>query len=367
VTSRQGNRLLLACAVLVAAIAVVAAAGAASPPNRPLPRAKRDRPDDLHGSQIHLVYVLPSDGTDRHLDTGGEIANSVAAFQRWLAAQTGGRDLRLDTYRGRLDISFFRLKETDAQVRSHDPYIRDLIEHELKQAGVTRPHKLYGVWYDGSATSACGGGAWPPELPGIVGALYLHGQPPGAPGCDTNPFAPQGGQPGYIDFAIVHELMHTMGFVPTCAPHETRRGHVSDSPSDLLYAGDQPWQPSVLDFGHDDYYEAHIPGCLDFAQSPFLVKAVGRVQIARPAFVTRAGVLRLRVACLDSGSDCHTRLTVWHGGKRVGHGPIDLIAGANGTFTARLSRAARSLLARHHRLAVVVRGPGAPPTRFTLH
>jgi hypothetical protein len=364
VTGRRGT--LLACvAALVALAALVAAVAAAAPPNAPLPRATHDRPDDLRGSQIHLVYVLPRDGTDRQLDTDGQIANSVAAFQRWMAGQTGGRDFRIDTYRGRLDISFFRLAETDSQVRSHDPYIRDLIEHELEAAGMTVPGKIYGVWYDGSSSYACGGGAWPPALPGIVGALYLHGEPPGAPGCDTNPFAQQGGQPSYIDFAMAHELLHTMGFVPTCAPHQTRGGHVSDSPTDLLYAGDEPWQPSVLDYGHDDYYDAHIPGCLDLANSPFLTRAVGRMRLGRPALVRRRS-LRLRVACLDSGSDCRTSVSVWHGHKRVAVGSVALSAGASETLTVRLSRAARSLLGRHHRLSITIRAPGASPTRVTL-
>jgi hypothetical protein len=47
-------------------------------------------------------------------------------------------------------------------------------------------------------------------------------------------------------------------------------GHVSDSPTDLMYAGDQPWQPSVLDFGKDDYFQHKNAGCLDLAKSAFL-------------------------------------------------------------------------------------------------
>jgi hypothetical protein len=73
-----------------------------------------------------------------------------------------------------------------------------------------------------------------------------------------------------MDFAVLHEVMHTMGFVPTCAPHHTRGGHVSDSPTDLMYAGDEPWRPSVLDVGQDDYYHAHRLGCLELAESLYL-------------------------------------------------------------------------------------------------
>ena len=64
--------------------------------------------------------------------------------------------------------------------------------------------------------------------------------------------------------------MHTIGFVPTCAPNHTRAGHVSDSPTDLMYAGDEPWRPAVLDVGRDDYYHAHRLGCLELAESLYL-------------------------------------------------------------------------------------------------
>jgi hypothetical protein len=64
--------------------------------------------------------------------------------------------------------------------------------------------------------------------------------------------------------------VHTLGFVPTCAPHFTAAGHTSDSPTDLMYAGSEAWHPSVLDIGRDDYFNAHIPGCADLASSRYL-------------------------------------------------------------------------------------------------
>ena len=72
---------------------------------------------------------------------------------------------------------------------------------------------------------------------------------------------------------MIHEVLHALGFVPTCAPHHTSAGHVSDSPADLMYAGSAPWTPSTLDLGHDDYYDAQVPGCLDLATSPYLASA----------------------------------------------------------------------------------------------
>jgi hypothetical protein len=238
-----------------------------------LPRSTSDRPDDRQGAQIHVLYVVPSDGTDRALDTDGTIDASVRNLQGWLRGQTGGRGLRLDTFQSELDVSFHRLTLTDAQIAANGIFVRDALERELKAAGFDAPGKIYAVYYDGSSTAACGGGAWPPALPGNVGALYLRATfGAGFPCYDP---APSRIALQLMDLAILHEVLHTMGFVATCAPHHTRAGHVSDSPNDLMWAGEGSWNPSVLDVGRDDYFAAGGPGCLDLAASTYLEARAG--------------------------------------------------------------------------------------------
>jgi hypothetical protein len=257
------------CAAVVFALLSVAVPSSAAP----LPRSRVDRADISRKPQIHAIYVLPADGVDRRFDRDRTIQRSVHGFLAWLAKQTGGKSFRADTVRARgfLDVSFYRSARSDADIASLGPFVRDELEAELKAVGFDALGKIYAVYYDGHSTFACGGGAWPPELPGNVAALYLLGEPPGAPPCSTNTLGAR--PPGYFEFAMVHEIMHTMGFVPTCAPHQTLRGHVSDSPRDLMWSGDAPWQlPPVLDFGHDDYYRAHVDGCLDLGGSPFLTR-----------------------------------------------------------------------------------------------
>ena len=138
-----------------------------------LPRATTDRPDELSGAQVHVIYAVPSDGADRALDTDGTLAASVSNFQAWLRGQTGGRALRLDTFEGQPDISFTRLPKTDAQIAATGAFVRDTVEHDLIAMGFNSPTKLLAVYYDGTSTSACGGGAYPPTLPGTAGMLYL--------------------------------------------------------------------------------------------------------------------------------------------------------------------------------------------------
>ena len=260
----------LATSLSLAVLVLHASCAAVIPPSS---RSTSDRPDDVSGPQVHVMYVLPGDGSDRHLDTEDVLESTVGSWQAWLGGQTGGRVFRMDTYQGALDITFVRLGRSAATMTSYGAFARDTIEKDLTALGLVVAPKIYAVYYDGGSTYSCGGGAWPPSLPGRVAALYLQGTPPGAAPCNTNPFATSPTDaPHYIEFAMIHELMHTLGFVSTSAPHFTLAGHVSDSATDLMYAGSLPWAPATLDVGQDDYYHAGgLPsGVLNFALSDYL-------------------------------------------------------------------------------------------------
>jgi hypothetical protein len=277
----------LPAAIIVAAALVLAAPAVAAV------RQTADRPDDLPQSeQVHVMYVLPSDEPDRGLDENGTLANSVASWQRWLQGQTDGRGLKLDTASGELDVTFVRLAQSGEQIAQEGVFVRDEIEKRIGELGFAQPNKVYAVYYDGPVRAgACGGGAWPPDLPGSVAAMYLHGElPPEYQQCDANTFAGPFDPPGYLEFAMVHEVLHTIGFAPQCSPHQTRSGHVSDSPTDLMYAGDEAWTPEVLDFGGDDYFGAGVPGCLDLSTSPYLERNPSSACVSARAAVKRASV-----------------------------------------------------------------------------
>jgi len=237
-------------------------------------RVSVDRPDDHAGGayQVHVNYVLPSDGVDEQFDLDERIVTSVGAFQAWLAAQTDGRQLRLDTCDGALDIRFVQLAQSEATLKAKGVFIRDAIEAEMQAAGLLSPTKIELVYYGGDADSTCGSGPFPPGLIGRVAALYLKGTfaNPNVPPCASNPVGASLDTPGYFDFTALHEILHALGLSPTCAPHHTLQGHVSDSPQDLMYAGAQPWTPSILDLGRDDYLDHGNPDCPDLGRSVFL-------------------------------------------------------------------------------------------------
>ncbi len=233
-------------------------------------RSTDDRPDDVDGFQLHAVYAVAADGEDRGYDVDGSIDRSVASFNEWLSRQTGGSKLRLDTCDGRLDVTFVRLASDDATIAASGAFVRDEVEAEVNAMGLNDPAKLYLVYYDGTSTYACGGAPYPPDLIGNVAALYLRGFPDGPVPCDSNGFTSRVEAPTYREFAMLHETLHALGLVARCAPNHHRDGHSSDASNDLMYAGDQPWQPSILDVGNDDYWNHGRADCLDLADSAFL-------------------------------------------------------------------------------------------------
>jgi hypothetical protein len=240
---------------------VLAAASPARPAVKALPRATFDRPDDIAGPQVHVLYVVAADVADRELDIDGEIAASVASWQSWLRGQTGGRGIRLDTYQGELDVTFFRLATTSSAALPR-PVVA--ISTELAAAGFSAPDKIYAVYYDGASTLACGDGGAP------YPSMYLTGSDSRSGTRCTGSFATS--PPGYFDFGLLHELVHSLGYVPSCAPHAAPQGHVNESPYDLMWGGG-PWAslPEMqLDVGRDDYFEARIPDCPDLSGSRFL-------------------------------------------------------------------------------------------------
>ncbi len=256
-------------------------------------RALADRPDDHGFDQIRVLYVLPADVADRGRDTNGQICNSMRAAATWFYDRAGAY-LRFDTQDGLIDLGFVRLAKTDAELRGTDPnntsittgtaFVLTRIENELRAMGMIADNKLYAIFYEGSSVYACGGGSYPPIVPGRSGAVYLAGMPPGVtqPCGESRPWGQASLAPNYIDYAILHELVHSLGFVPQGAPNQHASGHVFDGASadpaaDLMYSPrtsqDPPWhidvpEGLVLDINHDDYFMT--APALDLAHSSLL-------------------------------------------------------------------------------------------------
>ncbi len=241
---------------------------------RLLARSSTNRADVTSAARVKLLYVLPSDGTDRRRDTDGSIVRSIGSGQRWLASQTGGRTLRFDVADDALDITFVRLPRTEATYFNYGEFVRDSIQKDLRAAGFTQRDVLLLAYYEGRHINRCASAAWPPVIAGTTAVMYLHGAPESELPCDDNEFAESpNDEPGYMEFVMLHELFHLLGIVSPQAPDQTLAGHVSTDPTDLMYAGPRPWRPATVDVTKRNYYSpTPLPvGVKNFADSPFVI------------------------------------------------------------------------------------------------
>lgn len=252
-------------------------------------RSTQDRPDERTGFQIQPLYVLPSDGEDHYLDTNGTLSTSIKAWNHWLAEQTNGFKLRIDTFNGQADIVFVRLNASAAEVAANTQLIRE----ELQQRGFNQPNKIYAIYYDG-ANKICGDS----QKMHNIGTVYLQGEL-----CPGELFTSDPKTPGYWEFVMLHELLHALGCVPDCAPNmsKERPAHVDDHPQDIMYYRTAT-HPLILDAGRDDYYGHGRPDCYDLARSPFLepipdqsvLPVTWRAHLIRQQLLAQPDLLNLR-------------------------------------------------------------------------
>jgi hypothetical protein len=232
-------------------------------------RATFDRPAEVTGRQIHVIYMLPADGVDRGYDTTGILAHSVALFQNWLAARTGTW-LRQDTWDGYLDISFVRSSRSDAANAAYGTQLLSRIYAEIRLAGFNAFNTKYLIYYDGSNPLTCGNAM----QDGPVAAVYLGGKVDGH-SCGGGISLRIGRVPDYWEFAMLHEVMHTLGIVDPAAPNhdEGSPWHVYDG-ADLMHGGGAAWTPTMIDRDNDDYYGQAVPsGVRNLLNDPILIPA----------------------------------------------------------------------------------------------
>lgn len=233
-----------------------------------------DRPDDSDEYQLHFFYAVPSDSKDDLLDVNGQIALSAAAMNTWLEGQTGHR-LRYDNFDGALDVTYLPLEPTADEINELDTRILVYIEHEIKARGFDPSHKLFIVYYDGFFTNSqgyCGLASYPPDGAGQTAVLLLRGYNPNQDYVCPRQFTKSETYTGYFEMTILHETLHLLGMVPSCAPHNDD-GHVNDNSQDLMYFQyDGSYSPlyTYLDRHNDDYYNHGNPDCPDLARSVFL-------------------------------------------------------------------------------------------------
>ena len=218
-------------------------------------RANEDRPDDKDGKQIHFVYAVQVGDESSEYDRDGDIALIATWMQEWLR-ERAGMIWRFDTHNGELDVSFLPIRFVSEGLLGSAEESGGIIAQftdalEAREGGQLDPPKKYAVFfhYDGSEGVFGPGGVASSQI-----AVTL------IPG------------PFHEDIAstAIHELLHTFGAVPACAPHATPGSHVTDSRLDIMGGGQ--YVDGVLDWGNDDYFRHDNAGCLDIEDSPYWIR-----------------------------------------------------------------------------------------------
>ena len=101
-------RLITAVLLLSAIFAPISGAA-------PLVRSTLDRPDDVSGYQIHVIYVVTKEGVDEQRDLNGQIDKWVNESQTWLE-NNSGHQLIFDSYQGQTDVTFLQSKYTKSEL-----------------------------------------------------------------------------------------------------------------------------------------------------------------------------------------------------------------------------------------------------------
>jgi hypothetical protein len=216
-----------------------------------------DRPDATTGRQFHAVVAIPSDAPDTFAADANRMADDVASIESWWQSQDATRIPRFDTavFSGAscLDISFLRLPSPASSYPMSSDSDASLtfttLLRQLQQAGMQNQYKKYLVYVDGIGTGSdliCGTGEGEFDTGPAYALVWL-------PTCE-----PPGQTPVSKDQVAAHELLHSLGALPSGAPHACPgdSGHPCDSTTDVLYpyTAGLPLASYVLDYNHDDYY-----------------------------------------------------------------------------------------------------------------
>lgn len=232
-----------------------------------------DTKDETAAWKFHVLYVQGSDSSANPATVIPQIRNEVEALDGWFALPAqSGRHLNIDRVGGVIEVTtikyqqFTRSQLVNWEASAGYPALGQLVDDGYGNG----QNRRWLVYFDGNRLdSVCGIRFRQFTTVFIQNACgTVNGSiPASAVGGSI------GGQPNTAQVAL-HEMLHGLGAVPTCAPNyddNNNPGHTS-TPNDLMY-----WnagvQPKFLDPGRNDYYGHTNTDCLDLEDSVFIAPA----------------------------------------------------------------------------------------------
>jgi hypothetical protein len=252
-----------------------------------------DTKDSSPAQKYHVLYVQGSDSTADPATVIPQIRNEVAALDGWFALPAqAGRHLNIDQVGGVIEVSTIKYSQfTTGQLVNWDANFPSVpVLSQLYDDGFGNgQNRRWLVYFDGDRQASFAGRASDAQYTcGIryyqFTTVFMHNAC-GTVNGGTAANDVGGYTPGVTNTAQValHEMLHGLGAVPTCAPHydTTHNGHTADNSHDLMYWNAYD-QPKLLDPGRDDYYGHNNPGCLDVEDSPFIAPAAPQPVVRPP-------------------------------------------------------------------------------------
>lgn len=131
---------------------------------------------------------------------------------------------------------YLQLEKTESELANGDftrENIRDQI-NKLLNSSIETSKNIYIVFYIGNYPSC--GASYPPELFGKDNVLVIPIRDAYKYACDwtNNMYQPPY---KYIDYVLIHEMIHAMGFVPSTVNGSGLNGHFLNDRSDIMWAG----------------------------------------------------------------------------------------------------------------------------------
>jgi hypothetical protein len=207
--------------------------------------------DEVVGEQVHVLHVIPN---DQPAATFGDadILHALDLAEGWLE-QRGGKGIRFDTVGGAIDISTHRIQESSATIAADANANGFKWLDWMLADGFATDGKAYIVYVEGAQVgSLCGLGGFGQARVFTEGCSDAQGGRPNTTGTWTTMASSR---------TALHELLHVLGAVASCAPDQNGTGHVRDI-NDLMYFRQRllgsgeivAGSADVLDAGRNDYW-----------------------------------------------------------------------------------------------------------------
>ena len=224
-----------------------------------------DRPDEISGFQVHLVYVAAKGSRDSGWDTNGKIESWVIEANNWLNKQVD-RKLIFDTFEGKPDITFLQSQYTRAELCRKNCKTLDKLEEEYiaQQISYNNSKSIIFVLDENLDKSSCG---WA-ESPGVVSLIHL-----GDPGCSSSSSRERYGI-SWPAASLLHELFHTFGISHQCFDNTDLMIGSPECPNTIAN------RLTTLDSKRNKYVGSEVSDGIDLLKMPIWTSGSGNAAYA---------------------------------------------------------------------------------------